>query len=378
MVYGKKPKEHKIFIVRNQYNLKQMGTKAVSKLVYLCSIIISLTFMAITVAGAFSSYTDPNKHPLLGYIGTILPILILINLFYIIYWWIRGRIWIWFSLIGVLVNWGFITSMFKYSFDKENTEPTIKIATYNIRGFNNEPTGYSAKQIAGYMQKEQVDILCFQEFNANRYFNMDSLYNTFQKYPYKYIPRQSNGGTRIAIFSKYPIKDSLYISFDNSNNCGMWTDIKVKGKDIRLFNVHMQTTELNRNRHILAKEVQSSDSEREKEALENINRQIVNNQKIRANQAKLIEKYITKTEKPIILCGDFNDTPASYTYRTLKSNLKDGFRTCGKGYGYTFRGLLHLLRIDYIFHSDNLQGIEYYSPSLKWSDHNPIIMKVEL
>ena len=120
------------------------------------------------------------------------------------------------------------------------------------------------------------------------------------------------------------------------------------------------------------------DSEREKEALENINRQIVNNQKIRANQAKLIEKYITKTEKPIILCGDFNDTPASYTYRTLKSNLKDGFRTCGKGYGYTFRGLLHLLRIDYIFHSDNLQGIEYYSPSLKWSDHNPIIMKVEL
>ena len=120
------------------------------------------------------------------------------------------------------------------------------------------------------------------------------------------------------------------------------------------------------------------DSEREKEALENINRQIVNNQKIRANQAKLIEKHITKTEKPIILCGDFNDTPASYTYRTLKSNLKDGFRTCGKGYGYTFRGLLHLLRIDYIFHSDNLQGIEYYSPSLKWSDHNPVIMKVEL
>ena len=42
---------------------------------------------------------------------------------------------------------------------------------------------------------------------------------------------------------------------------------------------------------------------------------------------------------PVILCGDFNDTPASYTYRTVKGDLTDGFRDCGSGFGYTLSSI---------------------------------------
>ena len=69
----------------------------------------------------------------------------------------------------------------------------------------------------------------------------------------------------------------------------------------------------------------------------------------------------------------------SYTYHHLRKTLKDGFRTAGNGYMYTYRYAKRMLRIDYIFHSPSLKGIEYYSPDLDLcSDHNPVIMEVEI
>lgn len=353
-----------------------MGIKAVSKLIYFISITIYLFFVIITLLGAFFSSSDPNKHSILSYIGVILPGLIIINLLYIIYWGIRRKWWLFFSFIAILCNYEFLGSMFHYSKDINYTGETIKIATYNIHAFDRQSTGYNAKQIAKFMKKEQVDVICFQEFVINRHFNLDSISNAFGEYPYKYIPLSSQKETRIAVFSKFPITDSLFIPFPGSNNCGMYSDIQIRNKTIRLFNVHMQTTNLNTGRNILTKEIRADNATGEKKALENINKQIVNNKKIRGEQAKLIRNYAERTVIPVVICGDFNDTPATYTYKEMKGNLKDGFKTCGKGYAYTFRGLFKLLRIDYIFHSPTLQGIQYYSPSLKWSDHNPVIMEL--
>lgn len=354
-----------------------MGIKAISKLAYFFSIIISLFFVGITIAGTYSSKADPNDHPLLGYIGVILPALLIINLLYIVYWGIRRKWWILFPIIAIAFNYEFITAMFQYSKTVEHQGNTLKIATYNVHAFNAQSTGYDAKQIAKFMEKEKIDILCFQEFSGNKHFNIDRICSTFHEYSYKYIPR-INHETRIAIFSKYPIIDSLAIPFSQSSNCGMWTDIKIDNRIVRLFNVHMQTTSLNQSKKFLAKEMQIENSYGQKEAIENLNKKIVNNQKLRAQQAILIKEHIEGTKHPVILCGDFNDTPASYTYHTLKGNLSDGFKTCGNGYGYTFRGLHQLLRIDYLFYSKELKGIKYYSPSLKWSDHNPVIMELSV
>jgi len=71
-----------------------------------------------------------------------------------------------------------------------------------------------------------------------------------------------------------------------------------------------------------------------------------------------------------------NSIPSSYTYHQIKSNLKDGFKTCGSGYEYTLIGLFKLYRIDYIFHSDYFKGMDYKSYQLDYSDHKTVIMNL--
>ena len=93
----------------------------------------------------------------------------------------------------------------------------------------------------------------------------------------------------------------------------------------------------------------------------------------RATQADYIRQMLDAGEGPVIICGDFNDTPASYTYRTVKGDLTDGFRDCGSGFGYTFRQLKRIFRIDYIIYSPDFKGVTYDSPNLDYSDNKPVV-----
>ena len=354
-----------------------MGKLAVYKLIYLISIITTLLIVAITITAAFCAQINPNENILIAMLGLGLPVLLIINLVLMIYWMLRRRFWLWFPLIAILANIGYLTSIIQYSADVKAEGKTIKVATFNIHSFNNEITGYTAKEIARFMEKEKVDILCFQELVPNLDFNIDSIYATYKNFPYAYSP-SDNEKYRISILSKYPIVQSKFVPFALSSNCGLWVDIDINGKIIRVFNVHMQTTSLNQSRALLAKQHVRGDAELEKEALDKMTESLESNFKMRAQQADKIHAMIDTTKYPVILCGDFNDTPASYTYKKLRGNLKDGFRTNGNGYGYTFRGLYGLLRIDYILYSPQLKGVDYYSTPIDWSDHNPVIMELAI
>ncbi|WP_347396275.1 endonuclease/exonuclease/phosphatase family protein [Parabacteroides leei] len=69
------------------------------------------------------------------------------------------------------------------------------------------------------------------------------------------------------------------------------------------------------------------------------------NYRKRAEQADMIHAEIKCSPYPVLVCGDFNDTPASYTYHRVRKDLVDGFRDCGSGYQYTFRQLYNLIVI---------------------------------
>jgi len=96
---------------------------------------------------------------------------------------------------------------------------------------------------------------------------------------------------------------------------------------------------------------------------------------VRARQADLVAQKIAQSPYPVIVCGDFNDVPYSYTYETMKGDLVDGFKECGKGFMGTFRGRKSV-RIDYIFHSEKFYGEDYYTRDLNYSDHNPVYMRM--
>ncbi len=352
-----------------------MGKLAVKRLAYFISIIFTFLILIFSIIANFSGKIDPNESIIYAYFAFATPIFIFINLLLLLYWIARLRYWFILPLIGIMSLSSHITSMYQiYSSTKYSSDNKLTIVTYNVHSFGNEVTGYSAKEFAKLMHESKVDIICFQEYSGNADFTNKDLFDTFSKYyPYSYISDKPS----ISIYSKYPITEFKSILFKQSNNGAIWADLDVKGMKVRVISVHMQTTSFNGLRSKIAKDSKIYDQEEKPKYLFQYYNSILNeNIKKRAIQAKQIAKIVDSTNTPILLCGDFNDLPNSYTYNTLKGYLKDGFKSAGNGFASTYKGLYNTLRIDYIFYTDIFTPVRYETIPFEMSDHNPVLMEV--
>lgn len=374
--------------------------KAFYRLLYYISILLTGILAGFTLTGAFAESSLPKDSMLMPFIGLALPVLLIINLIAVLYWAIRWRCWVFIPLIAIGGNWGYLTRVIQFPLFDSASKPRIELegassssnnsatdtniltlATYNVNSFNREHTGFSCKEIAAYMKDLGVDLFCFQEFGINNEFTVDSICKALAEWSYHYIPTSPAGESllQLAVFSRYPIKEEQLITYPASNNCSLQCDIDVNGKTIRLFNNHLQTTEVSRNKRKLEKELLADDTERAERAALTLAGSLHENFKKRAAQANHLHQLVIASPHPTLVCGDFNSLPSSYTYATVKGDkLNDGFQTSGHGYMYTFRYFKHLLRIDYIFHSKEFQGVDYFSPDLEYSDHKPVVMRMKI
>jgi endonuclease/exonuclease/phosphatase family metal-dependent hydrolase len=179
------------------------------------------------------------------------------------------------------------------------------------------------------------------------------------------------------IYSRYPIKKGAPIEFPASVNSAQWVDIDVNGQMFRVFNVHLQTAGAHhvyygaRNKEADGYDVQNN------RLMEAIYGTYTVGMIKRAGQANILAQQIRECDHPVILAGDCVDVPYSYVYNTLKGELTDGFKECGSGWMHTLRGKTPL-RIDYIFHDKDYEGINCYMKELSYSDHYPVFMKIAL
>ena len=98
----------------------------------------------------------------------------------------------------------------------------------------------------------------------------------------------------------------------------------------------------------------------------------------RSKQVDAVANHIESSPYPVIICGDFNDPPSSYTYNRISGDLKDAFVESGSGFGNTYNGLIPLLRIDYILHSPQIRSTDFKTVKQNLSDHFPITCKMEV
>ena len=143
---------------------------------------------------------------------------------------------------------------------------------------------------------------------------------------------------------------------------------------IRVFSAHLESTGINRTMYKAGKLEAQGISVENNRVLNAIYGNYTLGMIFRASQANMLAQQIQSSKIPCIVCGDFNDVPYSYVYKTMLGNLVDGFKECGGGYMNTYRGKKNV-RIDYIFHSESLEGLSYYRTDLTYSDHYPVFMR---
>ena len=345
-----------------------MGRKAVFCLLYFLAVVFTGLLLAAAVLSWRASFVSPEQGGFWATIALLMPVVLLANLAALVWWLIRRR-WVvaLMPLAALLLNMGYVSSMIQLpDFNVSDGSHDIRIATLNVNGFRQlGPKSITAAAVAEMMRHEQVDVLCLQEFLDDSRFTADSIGELFSR-RMPYFVSEGNG----AVASRYPILDCKYVRFPDTSNDYLRADLLVEGDTVRIFSVHLQTSGIAQLRRRFQK-----DYNREA-PVDSMLGAVDRNSRIRAAQVREIRAETDASPYPVILAGDFNDTPSSYTYREMKGALTDGFRRCGNGYGGTFRYLGGLLRIDYIFYDDTFECVRYYMPSETVSDHKVVIAEL--
>ena len=349
-----------------------MGKLAVFKYGRLMMLIFQLVLSIFTFVGLFGGNVTPVGNTANAMLVYVLPLLIALNLLMIIYWAFTRK---WYILaipvITVLSCIPYMLTLVQPRPLSDDSPKAIKIATYNVALFGRETNGFIAQDILAEMKRQNVDICCLQEYSdqSGDKKNSDS---------YKeYFPYMAVGRHDMVVYSKYPIKDSKTIDFEETNNSAMWALLDVKGKKVKVFNVHLETTGFNRTLHVAGKMEMKGQNVEKNALLRAIYGNYTFGMMVRSGQAQIVANEVRNANEPCILCGDFNDVPYSYTYNALLGNMVDGFKECGSGWMYTYRGR-KAVRIDYIFHDEGMTGVNYYKVPLTYSDHLPVFMSIEL
>jgi endonuclease/exonuclease/phosphatase family metal-dependent hydrolase len=354
-------------------------------------LILNLLVATALLISYLAPFINPSKWFIPAIFGLAYPYLLILNLLFLIYWLVRLNRAILISLLVILLGWNHINSLLPIHFrDSEipvnvNQERMFKVLSYNIRQFDlyHWTREVEVKQhIMELINDEDPDVVCFQEYytSKRRGERQEDIERDLQQLTesavYYSTDTKWDIGIGIATFSRYPILKKSRIPFNTTYNAAMYTDIQLGDDVVRVFNVHLQSIRFKEEDYAFMDTVRLKHANQQMRGIKNIGSQLKKAFVMRAEQAVIISNYIKESPYPVIVLGDFNDTPHSFTYRKIRKGLQDAFRKSGKGFGYTYSGDLPKFRIDYILYSDPLVSEAFKRIKRDYSDHYPITTRL--
>lgn len=344
--------------------------------------IASLVFISVIFC-----YISPSYFSWSPFLTWSLPFWLFLNLG-TFFWGILKQYKYWYiSLVVFVLTFSFLKSTFQITFLEFQSKKNLNVLSYNTRVFNvyshlgKKEKWQNTKKMTKWIVEGNFDIMCFQEFYYepnNPVFNTIKnlkAKNSYYHYFYKTLTNNVNGQFGMAIFSKYKIIKAGKVKYDDKiNNQILYADIKYKGDTLRIYNVHLLSN------NIEDKEVPESElNQKNNKKIKNLVLGLKNSFALRAKQVRAFVKHLEKCPYQVMICGDFNDLPTSYTYRKILKNHKNTFEEKGSGFGITYNGKIPFLRIDNIFVSENISVKSFKThQNVKYSDHFPISSQLKV
>ncbi|MCP4977361.1 MAG: endonuclease/exonuclease/phosphatase family protein, partial [Maribacter sp.] len=336
------------------------GLSLFLKLVFALNVISAFILLLACIA----PYVTWELFSFLSFLSLIVPYLVLGNLVFLIFWlfkWKRQFLISFFTLVL-----GFFTQGIFLKFSISNDEikkEDISLLTFNSHGsmglrWSRRPN--FSNEIIDFIKEQDADIVCLQEFED---FRTGSRALKIQ-YPHFYVNREIDYKNTFrviqAIFSKYPIVGTGSLSFPETNNNAIYSDIKIKKDTIRVYNLHLQS--LSFRPGMLKRE-------EPQRLFKRLDKSIQKQQE----QAKLVLEHSRKVNYIKIISGDFNNTQFSSVYNTIKEELNDTFLEKGFGLGSTYNLKFLPFRIDFILTDPEMEIKSHKNFDVRLSDHEPVM-----
>jgi endonuclease/exonuclease/phosphatase family metal-dependent hydrolase len=338
---------------------------------------LSLLAAAGLVFAYSARYISPADTWLFAFFGLLFPQWVVANLVLFVCWAAAKRKMGWVHLAVLIPAFFFLPAYVQWR--GHTTEAPVadsvrplKIMTYNVHLFRvntYSKTLETLPDIAAFVEKEAPAIVCFQEAAV---FDTTVIKRTFAQYPYIHFQsREMFGNARFTTvtLSRYPMVNKAVIIFPNSGNVCIYTDISIDGQTVRVYNNHLESTRLN-----LAMSFSRLKKDKSRnEEIKLVTTRLRDAFQKRATQVDTVAAHIATSPYPVLVCGDFNDLPMSYTYRKMKGPRHDTFIEAGAGLPSTFRSQLPAFRIDYIFSDSFFTTTGFAIPEVTYSDHYPVV-----
>lgn len=319
-----------------------------------------------------SDRINPVAHPVIACMGLAFPILILVNIAFLVFFLLFKWRYAVVPFLGFVVCYFPIRLYCPINVSKSIPDGSLKVLSYNVCAFDSVRSDENGgNPILDYIVKSNADIVCLQEARYNA--GIDAAVKA--TYAYRDTVYNRGGSAVLLLLSKFPILSKRRIEYESVGNVSAAFEVKIGRDTVNVISNHFETSGLSIAdrkgfKNIVKGEVEADEMRKESHTL--LSKLSVSARK-RAPQADAVAKYVSGCRNAVILCGDFNDNPISYTHRTVGKGLADCFVESGFGSGFSYHHNAIRVRIDNIMCSDSFMpyGCKV-DDSIEYSDHYPI------
>lgn len=294
------------------------------------------------------------------------------------------------NLLSLICCWGPVLDYAPlnifHSSDKGKEGDSFTLMTYNVLNLwdfryadDEDPDKKFSSATLDYIMKVHPDIVALQE--CSRY----EIQTWEKKYPAKgdslrelYPHRVFGAKDGMSLLSLYPFEEIEIPDLPESSSFyAVCYRIKLEGHDLYLINVHLQSIGLSSNDKALYRELTEGEA-RTKKMLKEVKRDLLSKltdaYRKRAVQARALRNFINTLPPDVILCGDFNDIPGSYSVNTiLGDDMRSAYREEGFGPGISYHADRFYFRIDHCLYRGDLTPTSCRVIRHPSSDHYPLL-----
>ena len=361
--------------------------KWILRILFLPILVVNLAVALVLIGCAYSPLLPPATLPLFSLAGLAFPFALAGNILFIIAWLLVRRRYAWLSVIACFLCMPQIRAFVPFNMDHQKApSDAIKLVSYNILSTNLTPsTANRDNPLITYLEECGADIICLQEFPFASLNSSAKAKKLLADYPYRSYNVSKDAemaANFLCCLSKYPILSVEKLDFGSSTSNGCTKYRILHDTDtIVVYNCHLQSNQLDSNdksayEQLLAKPQKDNIKTDETKTLV---KKLRDASVKRAEQADIILADVCQETSPyIIVCGDYNDSPISYTRRQLTAKLDDAFIGSGNGPGISYNRNKMYYRIDHILHSSAFESYACkVDHTVKISDHYPISCYLE-
>lgn len=360
----------------------------IKKTLYVPLLVINaLVVLGLWLTG-FGGTLNPTTWPHLGVTGYAFPMLLLLTLAFLAFWVFVKLRFVLVSIVGLLIAYQPVTLYCPINILTDTPEwddKTLTLITFNTCEWgeghaitDEESKQHGAENTVAYLLEKDADIVCIQEGHQT-----EKTAELDKRYPYHDNIIPPNGAADIMIYSRFPIIRKEVLDLESKANSAGAFWLRVKGKELIVLNCHLETMGISMDeRQEFGQLVHGDKDSGRRSFSRSIFDKIRYAAQVRAPQAEKVAQFARMhSQTPVIVCGDFNDIPQSYTHRTIAKELTDCYQAVGRGPGFTYRhsnfGIM--ARIDNMLCSEQLTPVMcYVDNSVHTSDHYPIVARIKM